>query len=75
MKNKMKKKTIEVSVQWETDKEKISLPSEIRVPANLDDDEILDYLSDKYGWLVKSYVRIPANLIIRKKKRKIMKNK
>lgn len=54
----MKKKTIKVSVQWETDKEEVSLPSEVKVPADLDDDQIVDYLSDKYGWFVKSFARL-----------------
>jgi len=52
----MKKKTIRVSVHWETDGEEVSLPSETEVPADLDIDEIANYLSDKYGWLVKSFV-------------------
>lgn len=42
-------------IKWETDGETIDLPSEVEVNDNISDDEIADYLSDKYGWLVESF--------------------
>ena len=52
----MKKKKVKiVSVIWDTDGKDVSLPSEVEVPAELKKEEIADYLSDKYGWLVKSF--------------------
>ena len=40
---------------WETDGEVVDLPSEVEVADGMDDDEIADYLSDTYGWLVDSF--------------------
>ena len=40
---------------WETDGFLVDLPSEVVVPDDLDDDEVADYLSDTYGWLVESF--------------------
>ena len=40
---------------WETDGEEIDLPTEVEVDDNMSDDEITDYLSDTYGWLVISF--------------------
>jgi hypothetical protein len=43
-------------IKWETDGCKVdNLPTEVEVDDNLDDDEIADYLSDEYGWLVDSF--------------------
>ena len=47
-----------VYVDWETDGtpiEDIGLPTEVEVPGNIEVDEIADYLSDKYGFLVNSF--------------------
>ena len=46
---------MKVSVNWETDGEKVDLPEVVKIPNYVVDDEIADYLSDKYGWLVNSY--------------------
>lgn len=43
------------SIVWETDNQEVDLPSEVDVPDYLDEFEIADYLSDEYGWLVKSF--------------------
>jgi len=40
---------------WETDGEEIDLPTEVEVEDGLSDDEITDFLSDTYGWLVISF--------------------
>lgn len=40
---------------WETDGEEVDLPTEVEVDDNMSDDEITDYLSDTYGWLVISF--------------------
>lgn len=40
---------------WETDGEVVDLPSEVEVDDDMLDDEVADYLSDTYGWLVESF--------------------
>lgn len=42
-------------IDWETDGEVVDLPSEVDVDDNMSDDEIADYLSDTYGWLVNGF--------------------
>ena len=37
---------------WVTDGEDVKLPTEVEVPDGYSDDEVADYLSDTYGWLV-----------------------
>lgn len=44
-----------VIVNWDTDNEKVDLPKEVEIPANIPDDEVADYLSDNYGWCVNSW--------------------
>lgn len=40
---------------WETDGYDVDLPTEVEVNDDMSDDEIADYLSDTYGWLVNSF--------------------
>lgn len=40
---------------WETDGYDVELPTEVEVDDNMSDDEVCDYLSDKYGYLVVSF--------------------
>lgn len=40
---------------WETDGEVVDLPNEVEVDDDMLDDEVADYLSDTYGWLVESF--------------------
>ena len=48
--------SIKVSdIKWVTDGEVVELPTEVEVNDDLSDDEIADYLSDTYGWLVDSF--------------------
>jgi hypothetical protein len=43
------------AVKWEIDGEKVGdLPAEVFVPDDLEVDEVADFLSDEYGWLVDS---------------------
>ena len=43
-------------IEWETDGYEVNnLPTEVEVDDDLDEDEIADYLSDEYGWLVESF--------------------
>jgi hypothetical protein len=42
-------------IKWQTDGEAVDLPKEVEVDDNMSDDEIADYLSDIYGWLVESF--------------------
>ena len=47
-----------VGIIWETDGEEIDLPTELKLPDDMDkkdEDAITDYLSDEIGWLVISY--------------------
>lgn len=44
-----------INISWETDGESIDLPSEVVIPEDVETERIADYLSDKYGWLVKSF--------------------
>jgi len=45
-----------INIVWETDNEQITLPTEVEIPEQIDNiNMIADYLSDKYGWLVKSF--------------------
>lgn len=50
--------TKRICVNWETDGtpiEDIGLPTEVNVPNNIDIDDIADWLSDKYGFLVNGF--------------------
>jgi len=42
-------------IKWVTDGEVVELPTEVEVNDDLSDDEIADYLSDTYGWLVEGF--------------------
>ena len=42
-------------IKWVTDGADVTLPTEVEVPDNLDDDEIADYLSDEYGFLLEGF--------------------
>lgn len=42
-------------IKWATDGADVSLPTEVEVPDNLDDDAIADYLSDEYGFLMEGF--------------------
>ena len=47
---------IVTNIKWKTDGYKVdNLPTEVEVDDDLGDDEIADYLSDEYGWLVDSF--------------------
>ena len=43
------------NIEWETDGEVVDLPTEVEVDDNLSDDEVADFLSDEYGWLVNGF--------------------
>lgn len=47
-----------VVVEWDTDgvpSEELGLPSVVKIPEYIPEDEVADYLSDKYGYCVDSY--------------------
>jgi len=49
--------TLEITdIDWETDEEDVDLPASVLVPSSVVEDEIADYLSDEYGFLVRGYV-------------------
>jgi len=46
-------------IVWDTDgedAEDLELPTQVEVPLCVDEDDIADYLSDRYGYCVKSFV-------------------
>ena len=43
-----------VGIEWDTDGEEVDLPSEVEIPKDVSEEDMADYLSDKYGWCVKS---------------------
>ena len=48
--------TLYYSVNWETDGEDVDLPVIVEIPERIKlDEDIADYLSNEYGWLVKSF--------------------
>jgi len=60
---KLPEQTKTVYVEWETDNENPDLPDKVEVPLSIignykevpdDPMYITDYISDKYGWLIKS---------------------
>ena len=40
---------------WDTDGQNVNLPKEVEVSDNMSDDEVADYLSDTYGFLVEGF--------------------
>lgn len=56
-----------INIKWETDGQKVDLPSEVKLPFGIanckckdlncenNSESVNNYLSDKYGWLVNSY--------------------
>ena len=40
---------------WETDGNDVALPIEVEVEDNLPDEEVAEYLSDTYGYLVEGF--------------------
>ena len=47
--------TITVEVSWDTDGATVSLPDMVEVPREVDYEEISDWLSQEYGWLVEGW--------------------
>ena len=45
-------------VDWETDGEEVRLPSVVEVPDDISLDDVADWLSDEYGWLVKDATEV-----------------
>jgi hypothetical protein len=43
------------NIEWDTDGFEIDLPTEVDVPDNIDINDIADYLSDEYGFLVEEF--------------------
>ena len=47
-----------INIDWDTDGEKVSLPSEVELPDSTiseDGQDPADFLSDEYGWCVNSF--------------------
>lgn len=43
-----------VNIDWDCDSD-VELPNKVRIPNDIEDDEIADYISDNYGWCIKSF--------------------
>lgn len=43
------------NIDWETDGETVDLPENVKIPRTVERDDVADYLSDTYGWLVNSF--------------------
>ena len=49
-----------VVVDWCTDgisEKELGLPSVVRIPYNIEEDKVTEYLSDKYGYLVEDWFK------------------
>lgn len=44
-----------LNIKWETDGYDVELPNEVQIPNGISEDEVTDYLSDTFGWLINSY--------------------
>ena len=44
-----------ITVTWETDGYEANLPSVVKIPAWIEDEQVSDYLSDSYGYLVMAW--------------------
>lgn len=49
------------NIIWETDNEDVILPTEVEVEEHLGSEEIADYLSNIYGYLVDSFAMPMTN--------------
>jgi len=47
--------TRKISVVWETDDEVVDLPKVVEIDASIDDENVSEWLSDEYGWLVSGW--------------------
>ncbi len=43
-------------IDWDTDGEIVDLPSKVQIPNGIEVCGIADYLSDEFGWCIKSYL-------------------
>jgi hypothetical protein len=48
-----RQRTIEVT--WDTDGEEVDLPEIVLVPADVEDEDVTDWLSDRYDWCVEGW--------------------
>ena len=63
-------KWIAASIEWDTDGARIDeLPSEVNIPDEVAEEDVADYLSDRYGFCVKSFALMPQECLAAFKKR------
>ena len=55
-KSMAKKEFLATNIDWDTDGEVVNLPSDVWIPNGVDEKDIADYLSDRFGWCVKSFL-------------------
>lgn len=53
---------MKVLVDWETDGQDVDLPETVVIPDTYNQDEVADYLSDTYGWLVKGWCAVDIGI-------------
>ena len=41
-----------INIKWDTDDQVVDLPTEVEIPEGYSEDEVVDYLSDEYGFCV-----------------------
>jgi len=48
-----------IAIDWETDgadSNELKLPKTLGVPVDIEDEDVADWLSDEYGWLVQGWI-------------------
>ena len=43
---------IAYNIDWDTDGEEIDLPLEVKIPDEIEEGRIADYISDIFGWCI-----------------------
>lgn len=52
----MKKRfLIATDIDWDIDNNKVDLPSMVKIPKGINEEDVADYLSDEFGWCVNSF--------------------
>lgn len=42
------------NIVWDTDGEDVTLPNIVKIPDGIKEEDVADYLSDKFGWCILS---------------------
>lgn len=55
-KGKKKQHMEATDIEWRTDGEQVDLPKTVEIPDDIEEEDIVDWLSDTYGWDVSCFV-------------------